>query len=432
MDFVIKFLRKMKIGRRLAVGFGIVLTLMAILTGAALYGFTLLHRQAGAAANSDLYNTLCVTILLLGIAALAVGVFFSWRVGRMIARPINRAATVSEGIAAGDLTQLIEVNHHGGELGQLLAAQQNSVLRLRELIEAVRDKAALVRSGAEEIAQGNAELSKRTESQASTLEQTAASMEELTSTVRQNAENARNAKSLAGNASEIAMQGGKAMSKVVQTMAGIADSSKRIADIIGVIDGIAFQTNILALNAAVEAARAGEQGRGFAVVAAEVRSLAQRSAEAAKEIKGLISASVEQVGTGGKLVREAGDTMAKVVDAVQHVTSTIGQITDASREQAGGIEQVNSAVAHMDESTQRNAALVEQVSATAEAMAIQAHELMQAVSAFNLGEMVLQDRDESARALRRVARAPGKSLARGFIGALPGNPGLRDLPRRAR
>jgi len=402
MSFVINTLRGMRIGRRLATGFGVVLALMAILSGVSLFGFALLHQQAGPAANEELYNTLRAMILLLSVAAVSVAVFFSWRVARMITRPINRAASVSEGIAAGDLTQLIEVNHHGGELGQLLTAQQNTVLHLRELIQAVRDKAEAVRSGADEIAQGNADLSSRTETQASALEETAASMEEFTAAVKRNAGNADEAKTLATGASEVAVKGGKAMAEVVQTMNGISDASKRIADIIGVIDGIAFQTNILALNAAVEAARAGEQGRGFAVVAAEVRSLAQRSAEAAREIKVLIGDSVGKVSNGSKLVREAGDTMAEVENAVQRVTSVVSQITDASREQAASIEQVNGAITHMDNSTQQNAALVEHVSATAEAMATQAHALMQAVSAFNLGEMVLLDRDRSARGSRVV------------------------------
>lgn len=423
MNIFIKILRRMRVGQRLATGFGIVLVLMVALTCVSLYGFSQLHdinqrlsktestgtkRADDAAASVRLYDSLRITIAVLGLFAALVAVFFSWRVARMITRPINRAVSVSEGIAEGNLTQKIDVNHHGGELGQLLQSLQNTVLQLRNLIQAVRERADAVQSGTDEIARGNAELSSRTEQQASTLEQTAASMEEFTSSVKQNAENARQARQLAAGASEVASKGGRVVSDVVENMNGIAESSKKIADIIGVIDGIAFQTNILALNAAVEAARAGEQGRGFAVVASEVRSLAQRSADAAKEIKALIGDSVQRVNAGSTLVHQAGDTMKEVVESVQRVTQVVSQITDASREQATGIDQVNTAVTHMDQSTQQNAALVEEISATAESMTEEVRAMVQAVSAFNLGTMVLQDRDESARA-RRVVRAGEKT-----------------------
>jgi methyl-accepting chemotaxis protein len=249
-----------------------------------------------------------------------------------------------------------------------------------------------VRTGSEtidvatrEIAAGNADLSARTETQASSLQQTASSMEELTQTVKQNAENARQANQLVVSASDFALKGGAVVSQVVDTMGAIKESSRKIVDIIGVIDGIAFQTNILALNAAVEAARAGEQGRGFAVVAAEVRNLAQRSAGAAREIKDLINNSVEKVDTGSKLVDEAGATMDQIVNSVKHVAGIMSEITAASQEQSTGIEEINRAVSHMDEMTQQNAALVEQAAAAAYSMQDQAQRLSQAVSVFNLG-----------------------------------------------
>jgi methyl-accepting chemotaxis protein len=237
----------------------------------------------------------------------------------------------------------------------------------------------------DEIASGNADLSSRTESQASSLEETASSMEELTTTVKQNADNARQANQLVVSASDFATKGGDVVGHVVDTMGSIKESSRKIVDIIGVIDGIAFQTNILALNAAVEAARAGEQGRGFAVVAAEVRNLAQRSANAAKEIKSLISDSVEKVDAGGKLVDEAGKTMEEIVTSVKHVADIMGEITAASQEQSSGIEEVNRAIAQMDEMTQQNAALVEEAAAAAESMQEQAAALAQAVAVFKLG-----------------------------------------------
>ncbi len=429
---IIRILRRMRVAQRLATGFGVVLVLMLVLTVVALYGLGELHhineqlsqqaKAAGmAAASTQLYETLRAAILITGILAALVAVFFSWRVGRMITRPINRAVSVSEGIARGDLTQQIDVNHHGGELGQLLLSLQNTVLRLRGLVEGVRDKAQSVQNGTDEIARGNASLSARTESQASTLEQTAASMEEFTASVKANAENANQAKALAAGAAEIATEGGRMVADAVQTMNGISDASKKIADIIGVIDGIAFQTNILALNAAVEAARAGEQGRGFAVVASEVRSLAQRSADAAKEIKALIGDSVLKISTGAKQVQNAGSTMNEIVGSVARVRDVVNQISSASREQASGIDQVNAAVLQMDQTTQQNAALVEQVSATAETMTAQSRELMQALGAFNLGKMVLKDRDETARAHRiermdrNDARAAGATATQSAI-----------------
>jgi len=443
VNFIVKMLRRMRVGRRLATGFGIVLILMAALIGVALYGFSELHQinealslKAGssAAASANIYNVLRITVVVLGVLAAVVAVFFSWRVGLMITRPISRAASVSDGIAKGDLAQKIDVNNHGGELGLLLNSLQNTIYRLRELIQAVRDRAEAVQNGTNEIARGNAELSSRTEAQASTLEETAASMEEFTSSIKQNAESANQAKALAIGASEIATEGGRVVSDAVKTMTDISDASKKIADIIGVIDSIAFQTNILALNAAVEAARAGEQGRGFAVVASEVRSLAQRSAEAAKEIKLLIGDSVQKISTGAKQVQNAGNTMTEIVASVARVRDVVNEISSASREQASGIDQVNTAITHMDQSTQQNAALVEEVSATAETMTEEVQAMMQAVGAFNLGELVLQPTFEAGRrqkantqdAVTRNSPAPAKPVA----GPL-NKPRVSALPRPA-
>lgn len=405
---IINLLRRMRVGQRLAMGFGVILLLVILLMGVALYGFSELHqineqlsrqaKAAGFAADSgQLYHTLRATVLIITVLGAVVAGAFLWRIARMTTRPINRAVSVSEGIAAGNLTQKIDVNHHGGELGQLLISLQNTVLRLRTLIENVRNKAESVRNGTSEIARGNNSLSARTESQASTLEQTAASMEQFTTSVKHNAESANQAKALAVGAAEVANQGGQVVADAVKTMDSISEASKKIGDIIGVIDSIAFQTNILALNAAVEAARAGEQGRGFAVVAAEVRALAQRSAEAAREIKMLIGDSVLKIATGAKQVQTAGTTMTEIVASVTRVRDMINQISSSSREQASGIDQVNAAILQMDQSTQQNAALVEHVAAAAESMATQSRELTQAVSAFDLGEMVLTDRDETAR-----------------------------------
>ncbi|TWC71594.1 methyl-accepting chemotaxis protein [Herbaspirillum sp. SJZ099] len=300
-----------------------------------------------------------------------------------ITRPLNTAVNISRRVAEGDLSGDVSVQSRD-ETGQLLQSLKDMNHSLRGIVSNVRSGTDTITTASAEIAAGNLDLSSRTEEQASSLEETASAMEELISTVRQNADNARQASQLAVSASAVAEQGGGVVSQVVDTMGAINESSKKIVDIIGVIDGIAFQTNILALNAAVEAARAGEQGRGFAVVASEVRSLAQRSAAAAKEIKELINDSVEKVGNGSRLVEQAGATMHEVVNSVRRVTDIVSEISAASAEQTNGIEQVNHAITQMDQVTQQNAALVEQAAAAAASMQNQADTLARLVSVFTL------------------------------------------------
>ncbi|MDY0106205.1 MAG: methyl-accepting chemotaxis protein [Giesbergeria sp.] len=326
-------------------------------------------------------RTLSIGSIALGIA---FGVLFGLAVMRNIGRSLQQAVEAADAVAQGDLSRSIPV-HGKDEISLLLrslAAMQQS---LAQVVQRVRSGSESVSLASAEIAQGNQDLSGRTESQASALEETAASMEQLGSTVRQNADNARAANQLAQSASTVAVQGGQVVAQVVDTMKGINDSSKRIADIISVIDGIAFQTNILALNAAVEAARAGEQGRGFAVVASEVRSLAGRSAEAAKEIKNLITDSVNRVEAGSALVDQAGITMQEVVGSIRRVTDIVGEISAASSEQSAGVSQVGEAVTQMDQATQQNAALVEEMAAAASSLSGQAAELVSTVSVFKLG-----------------------------------------------
>jgi methyl-accepting chemotaxis protein len=302
---------------------------------------------------------------------------------RSITQPINDAVNVAQTVAAGDLTHSIEVRGRD-EVSQLLVSLQTMTASLSSIVGEVRAGTETISTASRQIATGNQDLSSRTEEQASSLEETASSMEELTSTVKQSADNARQANVLANSASEVAVRGGQVVSQVVETMGSINESSRRIVDIIGVIDGIAFQTNILALNAAVEAARAGEQGRGFAVVASEVRTLAQRSAAAAKEIKALIDDSVGKVDAGAKLVDQAGTTMDEIVDSVKRVTDIMAEIALASQEQNAGIEQINQAITQMDQVTQQNAALVEEAAAAAESMQEQAVHLAHAVDVFKM------------------------------------------------
>ncbi|MEO6351626.1 MAG: methyl-accepting chemotaxis protein [Burkholderiaceae bacterium] len=342
-------------------------------------------RSLALASQADRYfESGRMLLVSLSVAALLLGLGCAWLISGSISKPLHAALRIAQRVAAGDLSVQIVITGKD-ETGQLLAALSDMMAALQRVIGNVRVGTNTIALASGEIAAGNADLSLRTESQASSLEETASSMEQLTGTVRQNADNARQANQLAVSASSVAVKGGAVVSQVVDTMGSIKASSRKIADIIGVIDGIAFQTNILALNAAVEAARAGEQGRGFAVVATEVRNLAQRSAFAAKEIKSLIDDSVQQVDAGSKLVANAGQTMDEIVSSVKRVADIMREITAASQEQSDGIEQVNQAIGQMDEMTQQNAALVEQAAAAAESLQVQAASLAQAVSVFNLG-----------------------------------------------
>ncbi len=318
-----------------------------------------------------------------GLASVVLAIGAGVLVTRSITQPLSHALNMAERVASGDLTATVEVRGED-EVAQLLRALNGMAQRLSELVLRVRQLADGVATASEQIASGNSDLSHRTEHQATTLQQTAASMEELSSTVAQNADNARQADELARGASSVAEQGGNEVGQVIHTMKGIESSSRKIADIISVIDGIAFQTNILALNAAVEAARAGDQGRGFAVVATEVRSLAQRSANAAKEIKSLINASVQRVGEGTALVDRAGLTMQEVVKSIGRVSQIMTEMSSAAREQRAGVAQVGQAVTQIDQTTQQNAALVEQSAAAAEGLRDQAQQLVQTVAAFKL------------------------------------------------
>jgi methyl-accepting chemotaxis protein len=350
---------------------------------------------------------LAAALAAMGVLFLAMG-YFGLAIARSITRPIIEAVAIAQRVASGDLTVQVEgAGRH--ETGQLMAALSGMTQSLRTLVAEVSAGAHTVSDTSAQIAQGNVDLSQRTEEQASTLEETASSLEQLTATVSQNAQTARQASQLAVGASEVARKGGEAVGQVVDTMTGISQSSRKIADIIGVIDGIAFQTNILALNAAVEAARAGEQGRGFAVVAAEVRSLAQRSATAAKEIKGLISDSVDKVDAGTRLVDAAGKTMEEIVGAVKQVTDLIAEIATASQEQSSGIAQVNTAVTQMDQVVQQNATLVEEATAATESMRDQAAALLQTVSRFKLGT---QPQHAQQLPAWQAARAPAPRLPR--------------------
>jgi methyl-accepting chemotaxis protein len=370
------------------------------------------NAMAAVAGATELYQSsrAMMLMLVLGSAAagLGLGVLLTRSLTRQLGGEPAYASAIASRIAAGDLTVAVDLRQ--GDSNSMLFAMKTMRDSLASIVGQVRAGTDTIASASSQIASGNLDLSSRTEEQASSLEETASSMEELTSTVKQNADNARQANQLASSASEVAERGGAVVSQVVDTMASINDSSKKIVDIIGVIDGIAFQTNILALNAAVEAARAGEQGRGFAVVASEVRTLAQRSAAAAKEIKQLIGDSVAKVDTGAKLVDHAGATMTEIVDSVRRVTDIMGEITSASQEQTAGIEQINMAVAQMDQVTQQNASLVEEAAAAAESMQEQAAQLAQIVAVFKL--------DDAASHTTRLA-APKAAAPLRAAGAKP-------------
>lgn len=363
----------------------------------------------------------------LGIAAMAAGIVVFAIIGTLLLRaivvPLDRAVRIAAQVAKGELDKKIEVGRRD-EIGRLLVELNNMSESLRSLVSDVRDGSSSVATTSAEIARGNADLSNRTEEQASTLEETASSMEELATTVKQNADYAKQANELAAGASNIAERGGQMMAQVTNTMSGIATASSKISEIIGVIDGIAFQTNILALNAAVEAARAGEAGRGFAVVASEVRALAQRSADAAKEIKGLIQNSTNRVGEGSKLVEHAGETMAEIVTAVKHVSEVISEISAASQDQLAGIEQVSRAVSQMDHVVQQNAALVEQSAAAAENQAAQAESLVKAVARFRLG-------DEAESPAPKEAETPAAEESGNDRKALSADPEVKPEPAAA-
>jgi methyl-accepting chemotaxis protein len=367
--------------------------------------------------TSAIYRNARALMLALVLGSLVIGVAIGLAITRSLTRQLGGepayAADVAGLIAAGDLSRPVVTR--AGDTHSLLAAMETMRASLVRIVSEVRSGTDTIATAAGEISSGNLDLSSRTEQQAGSLEETASSMEELTGTVRQNADNARQANVLAASASEVALQGGAVVAEVVHTMASINESSNKIVDIIGVIDGIAFQTNILALNAAVEAARAGEQGRGFAVVASEVRSLAQRSASAAKEIKALIDDSVGKVEAGGKLVDKAGHTMTEIVASITRVTDIMGEIASASHEQTVGIEQINSAIAQMDEVTQQNAALVEEAAAAAGSLQEQSGVLAELVGTFKLDHV-------APRAATPAAPAPSKPAVRTPVRAIAAKP----------
>jgi methyl-accepting chemotaxis protein-1 (serine sensor receptor) len=378
--------------------------------------------------------TLAIVTIVAGILLAGVSGLFLLRA---VMQPLDQARSHFHAMADGNLSNAIEVGRKD-EMGEMMEGLQQMQERLAGTVRSVREGSDAIATASSEIAAGNLDLSRRTEQQAANLEETASSLEQLTSTVKQNSDNARQANALAMSASDIALKGGELVTRVIDTMGSITESSDKIADIIGVIDGIAFQTNILALNAAVEAARAGEQGRGFAVVATEVRNLAQRSAAAAKDIKALITDSVEKVGSGSALVNEAGATMGEIVTSVRRVTDIISEISSAGREQEIGIEQINTAVAEMDNVTQQNAALVEQAAAASQAMQEQAVKLAEMVAVFQVSGGSAAPRAPvrapvaaapAASAVAPALKLPAKPAARPAAKAPAAKPAARPAPK---
>ncbi len=386
-----------KFGTRIALSFGVVLLLLAAALGVGISSINKLRREAqvvtatqqadaaGLRAAVNDSNNAPLLMVGLGAAALLVSAITAVGLTRSVVEPLGEALVIAETVASGDLSQDFETER-GGEFGRLLEVLGNMEDTLTDLVGRIKTSSDLIAEASQDIAAGNQDLSQRTQAQATSLVQTTARMAELTTTVRQNAERAQAASRMAVSASEVAARGGDVVGQVVHTMDAISASSRKVVDIIGVIEGIAFQTNILALNAAVEAARAGEQGRGFAVVAGEVRNLAQRSSAAAHEVRDLIGASAAQVDGGAKLVSEAGRTMQDIVESVGRVAGLLSEISTASAQQREGIEQVNQAVAHMDTATQQNAALVEQAATAAGALTEQAGQLMAVVGEFKLDD----------------------------------------------
>ena len=392
----------------------------------ALIQATRTQANAQIARTEEAVRWLGYLLIVLGVLSVFDRVLGIIRARRFVV-PLIIAKEMAQQIAAGNLVSRSDTSANG-EAGELLAALRNMRASLASIVGNVREGADGVALSSEQLRAGSTDLSQRTEEQAASLEQTAASMDELTSTVKQNADNAQQASELARTAAGLASRGGEVVSQVVKTMGGIQDSSNKIAEIISVIDGIAFQTNILALNAAVEAARAGDQGRGFAVVAAEVRSLAQRSAAAAKEIKSLISGSVERVHAGSTLVTNAGQSMDEIVDSVRRVSDLIGQMAQASREQSLGIQQVSQTVVQLEQVTQQNAAVVQQVAASAEAMKNQARDLLQSVSIFQTSPSETTATAERAKsAARSATETPGRP---GVRIAAPARPAIAAKPAR--
>lgn len=389
-------MNKLKIGTRLTLGFSVLLLLVIALSGVGLWSIDTAHQTPP-------NETARLLFIALALLTLLVGIVFAASLRRSIVRPLNNAIQVAQTIAAHDLTVQIDVNGQD-ESSILLRALQQMTNNLRSMVGDVRHSAQEITTASNQILTGNADLSNRTEDQASSLTQTAAAMEQLTATVRQNADNAQQANTLAMTAADVATRGGEIVSQVVTTMDSINASSKKVEDIIGVIDSIAFQTNILALNAAVESARAGEAGRGFAVVASEVRSLAQRSAQAAREIKELITTSVAAAATGNRLVGETGTTMTEIVESIQRVTDIMGEITAASQEQTTGIEQVNESVHSMGQATRQNATLVQEAEAAAGSLQAQADHLTQLVTTFKT-----QDRAATSKKPRVAIAKPGST-----------------------